>query len=380
MKQLKLFLIILAFAFGFVPAGAEPADSITVSYCASYVREHKLLQRGAETNVVDIDLEWPDAVDGLRADSLKRFISHQLLHVDATELAPALQRFYSLYGTEVKGQLSQIPDDSRFCYVNCKLSILGHEEGRFISFRLERTVQPEKNSTVKADTTELLFTFDLQRGSVLLQDDLLRVSRISSSFNGYKFLGQLVQAFPDGIPDAIDAMSLRQTCLIDSRILTYVTFSNQDGVYFQPAMLEAENVKQFLTKRATQLLEQKPQLTNLIALPKAETLNGEPVYYDVDVNPKYPGGLDSLGVFVGTHIDYGEMKTERKSIGRVRASFIIDAKGHPSSFRIIGSASPTIDREVVKVMRMMPTWTPAQLGGKAVATRVTLPIVVKVRE
>ena len=109
MRRLILYIIgIVVTAMG---AHANPR------YCARYVKEHLLYQRGAETNVIDIDMEWPEMVDGSAAVPLQRLLTRTLLGNEHSTLDSAYTRFLARFGKPVTRQFDSIPDDSRFCYV-----------------------------------------------------------------------------------------------------------------------------------------------------------------------------------------------------------------------------------------------------------------------
>ena len=55
-------------------------------------------------------------------------------------------------------------------------------------------------------------------------------------------------------------------------------------------------------------------------------------------------------------------------------AFIIDEEGQTTDIKIKKSLSPECDTEVMRLIRDMPTWTPAQKDGKAVSMEMVLPI------
>ena len=93
MRRLILYIIgIVVTAMG---AHANPR------YCARYVKEHLLYQRGAETNVIDIDMEWPEMVDGSAAVPLQRLLTRTLLGNEHSTLDSAYTRFLARFGEPV---------------------------------------------------------------------------------------------------------------------------------------------------------------------------------------------------------------------------------------------------------------------------------------
>ena len=90
--------------------------------------------------------------------------------------------------------------------------------------------------------------------------------------------------------------------------------------------------------------------------------------------PTFPGGKAALSQFLGENIKYPAEAIKEKIEGRVLVSFIVDVDGAISEARILRSAHPLLDREALRVIRMMPMWNPAKEDGKPVKVRYSLPV------
>ena len=94
----------------------------------------------------------------------------------------------------------------------------------------------------------------------------------------------------------------------------------------------------------------------------------------VDVMPQYPGGDRELLKFIAQSIKYPTDAQEAEVQGRVICSFVVDKKGNIVEPKIIRGIDPSLDAEALRVIGMMPRWTPGRQDGKAVRVLYTVPI------
>ena len=94
----------------------------------------------------------------------------------------------------------------------------------------------------------------------------------------------------------------------------------------------------------------------------------------VDVMPQYPGGDRELLKFIAQSIKYPTDAQEAGVQGRVICSFVVDKKGNIVEPKIIRGIDPSLDAEALRVIGMMPRWTPGRQYGKAVRVLYTVPI------
>jgi TonB family protein len=98
------------------------------------------------------------------------------------------------------------------------------------------------------------------------------------------------------------------------------------------------------------------------------------VYTVVEKMPEFPGGQDAMISFIGNNLKYPEVAKKDGIQGKVHVSFIIDEKGTVRDAKIEKSASPTLDKEALRVINSMPAWKPGIEKGKVVKVAFTLPI------
>lgn len=94
----------------------------------------------------------------------------------------------------------------------------------------------------------------------------------------------------------------------------------------------------------------------------------------VDVMPQYPGGDRELLKFIAQSIKYPTDAQEAGVQGRVICSFVVDKKGNIVEPKIIRGIDLSLDAEALRVIGMMPRWTPGRQDGKAVRVLYTVPI------
>ncbi len=103
------------------------------------------------------------------------------------------------------------------------------------------------------------------------------------------------------------------------------------------------------------------------------------VYVTADEMPQYPGGDAAISQFVSNHINYPQSDLDDNKEGTVKVSFIIDEKGNVTNPVVSGAGvSSSINNEATRIVKQMPAWKPGMVKGKAVKTRLELPITFKI--
>ncbi|MDH4471436.1 MAG: energy transducer TonB [Fluviicola sp.] len=100
------------------------------------------------------------------------------------------------------------------------------------------------------------------------------------------------------------------------------------------------------------------------------------IYGTPNIDPAYPGGMDSLKAFLARTIVYPKMTLEEGIEGNVYLVFTVANDGAISNIivrRGIAGCSEC-DAEAVRAVSLMPKWIPGKLGSKNVENQVMLPI------
>lgn len=113
-----------------------------------------------------------------------------------------------------------------------------------------------------------------------------------------------------------------------------------------------------------------------------------PVAIDADNNPlnfrvverlpEFPGGMTEFMKWLTKNLKYPESARRQNQQGTVVISFIVNTDGSTSEIRVVRPRHPDLDREAVRVVRMMPKWKPGEDHGKVCRTMISIPIVFKI--
>lgn len=134
-------------------------------------------------------------------------------------------------------------------------------------------------------------------------------------------------------------------------------------------------------KKVLSVLRPKPVLTEstideIVDLPKEEALSD---VQQADTLPCFPGGDAACMRFLTRHVRYPSAAITGKLKGCVRVQFIVGVDGELSDFRVLESVSPMLDREALRVVKLMPRWKPGYRDGKPVRFLYVLPVDFRLR-
>jgi TonB family protein len=99
-----------------------------------------------------------------------------------------------------------------------------------------------------------------------------------------------------------------------------------------------------------------------------------PVYKVVETMPAYPGGYEALIKFMMENVKYPEEAKKNNIQGPVYVSFIVEIDGSVSNVKVLRGIGGGCDEEGVRVVSLMPKWSPGMDKGKAVRVSYVLPI------
>ena len=94
----------------------------------------------------------------------------------------------------------------------------------------------------------------------------------------------------------------------------------------------------------------------------------------VDQIPSFPGGEEAMLKFLSKNIHYTEIAIGSNVTGRVYASFIVDEEGKITDIKIMRGLGYGLEEEVVRVLGIMPDWTPGKYQGRRVKTILNMPV------
>ena len=95
----------------------------------------------------------------------------------------------------------------------------------------------------------------------------------------------------------------------------------------------------------------------------------------VEQQPEFPGGQKELYAFISKNITYPQIEKENGIQGKVYIQFVIETDGSVSNVKVLKGVKggPGLEKEAMRVVKMMPKWTPGMLSGKKVRVMFNLP-------
>lgn len=112
--------------------------------------------------------------------------------------------------------------------------------------------------------------------------------------------------------------------------------------------------------------------------PVPEKQTEEPVILDVvEIAAEYPGGKEALDLFLKKNLKVPDIFMESEVKDKCYVRFIVSETGNISNVKLMKGIAdcPECDAEALRVVKMMPDWTPAKNGGNNVNCWYTMPIV-----
>ena len=91
--------------------------------------------------------------------------------------------------------------------------------------------------------------------------------------------------------------------------------------------------------------------------------------------PQFPGGPMEFLKWLTRNLKYPQSARVLKVQGRVVTEFIVNTDGSVTDIKIVKPLHADCDREALRVLRMMPRWTPGVQNDQPCRTKVCIPIV-----
>jgi protein TonB len=123
-----------------------------------------------------------------------------------------------------------------------------------------------------------------------------------------------------------------------------------------------------------------PAPSNPAPVAPAEAMAAPLVYHAADEMPDFPGGATALAKFLRAKISYPAAALNHGTSGKVHVSFVVDEQGRLLDPKVVKGLGFGLDEEALRLVRIMPWWTPGRIQGQPVRVAYTLPIVFRALE
>lgn len=350
----SLFIALLIVS---LPAAAQTATG----YCMKYDKQHWVYQKDGQVNVIDIDMEWPMEAFGADISQVQAAMGKTAFGIEERNYHKALQQFLQRFGAPVTKPFETMPDDSAFCYVKVSTALIGYQPGRYISLWALYDCAPLPRSSQAKEHRAQFITFDFAKGKMLTTKDIVDHSELDKYGTNTSLL--LLEDRKETAAIIVKSAGLGQGA---------IHIADDKDTQFE---IKWALARSFATHNARKLMEKKAETNR----PTTDCTTNK-TFYDKDVcdKPDQPAvfSFDGKGIkdYLTRHLQLPDVSPEYNIGNQLVVSAIIDQQGHVTDVAVTDPCSPAIDREVVRVVKALPQWTPATLNGQNVNSRVNLPI------
>ena len=149
----------------------------------------------------------------------------------------------------------------------------------------------------------------------------------------------------------------REKLVMKTIILLMMTVGDIACAQNVPLIIDPDKVDQYLAERK-------------------DTIN---VYDCVEQMPSFPGGTQKLKEFIEENLRYPKELEETCVQGRVIVRFIVERNGKLSNVKVVKSVHPALDKEAIRIVKLMPRWIPGRQNGITVRVKFYIPIIFRLK-
>jgi len=105
-----------------------------------------------------------------------------------------------------------------------------------------------------------------------------------------------------------------------------------------------------------------------------EEVDDNYIFQIVEKDPEFPGGTTALLKWIKDNMVYPTIAVENNIQGRVYCQFVVNSDGSVTDVEVTRGVNPYIDREAVRVLKLLPKFRPGEQRGKPVRVRYSIPV------
>lgn len=103
------------------------------------------------------------------------------------------------------------------------------------------------------------------------------------------------------------------------------------------------------------------------------------IYAVSEKMPEFTGGEKGIFAFLKQTIQYPPEAEKKNEQGRVVVRFVISKTGKVQNPEVLKGVSKSLDSEALRVIRLLPDWTPGEQNGEKVAVYKILPVMFRLK-
>ena len=109
---------------------------------------------------------------------------------------------------------------------------------------------------------------------------------------------------------------------------------------------------------------------------RKDTIN---VYDVVEQMPCFHGGQGRMLEFIEKNLRYPKALEETCVQGRVIVAFVVERSGKLSNVKVVKSVHPALDKEALRIVKLMPKWIPGRQNGITVRVKYIIPVTFRLK-
>ena len=103
--------------------------------------------------------------------------------------------------------------------------------------------------------------------------------------------------------------------------------------------------------------------------------NWPEIFIEYETAPAFPGGQLEMFKFIQENLKYPKLALKNNIQGRSICQFTVEKDGSITDVKVVrSSGNKSLDRAAIRVVKMMPKWTPGRIQGKITRMVYTLPV------
>ena len=166
--------------------------------------------------------------------------------------------------------------------------------------------------------------------------------------------------------------------------ITFVLTITKDGSVFNPKIQnDSLNLESNLKKAVAKLPKWNPKTEDGIAVVSRKAFNlsifipNKEIITNNNEVAKPEHGMQDFYIQFIRKFNAPEFSSNRDT--EVHVAFNVEKDGSLTDIKIVESNEPSVNNEVIRVMKLMPKWSPATENGVPIRSESLLPIKIKVK-
>ncbi len=117
----------------------------------------------------------------------------------------------------------------------------------------------------------------------------------------------------------------------------------------------------------------KKTLSILASLAIASTAMAQTAQSDT-IPASFPGGEKALASYIDKNLKYPQPSISNGIEGVVHVKFLVKTDGTLQNLSIVRLVDPDLEAEAIRLVKGMPDWNPATVGGNPIDSETSVPI------